>query len=88
MPRLHLLNKSPDHPRFVRCLACVGADDTLVLMENAVLAMAGDQVPKAIRTLALAEDLGARGLASGAVASISMAQLVALTETHETVISW
>lgn len=91
MPRLHLLNKAPDHARFGRCLASIASDDTLVLMENAVLAVTGDHGLPAARTVALAEDLEARGLATGAdtaVGAISIEQLVALTETHTTVISW
>ncbi len=91
MPRLHLLNKAPDHARFRRCLASIGAGDTLVLMENAVLAVAGDHALPATGVAALADDLAARGLTDdtdGAVTAISVEELVALTETHTTVISW
>lgn len=91
MPKLHLLNKAPDHARFSRCLASIASDDTLVLMENAVLGVAGDHTLPSAGVVALAEDMAARGIAAevnGAVSAITIEQLVALTETHTTVISW
>lgn len=91
MPRLHLLNKAPDHPRFQRCLASIGAEDTLVLLENGVLAVSLDQALPGATPMALAADLSARGLTQAAadrVSPISMEQLVALTEGPATIISW
>lgn len=38
-PTLHILNKSPSHPRFATCLAALHEGDTLALAENAVLAV-------------------------------------------------
>ncbi|MDX1634344.1 MAG: sulfurtransferase complex subunit TusB [Marinobacter sp.] len=91
MTRLHLINKAPDHPRFGRCLASLCAGDSLVLMENAVLAVAGDHGLPAENVMALADDLEARGLAGadhGTVTAIAMPELVALTETHASIINW
>lgn len=41
-PRLHVLNKAPDHTRCGRCLETLEAGDVLVLMESGVLALTAD----------------------------------------------
>lgn len=90
MATLHLLNKPPEHSRFQRCLEAVGTDDTLVLIEAAVTAVALDR-PWPDRTLALASDLSARGLVSelpDSIESVDAAGLVELTAETASIISW
>lgn len=87
---LHILNKSPDHPRFSACLAAISVDDVLVLTENAVLVCADTASTRPARCHALQADLHARGLqgAPEASQSISYADLVRLTTEHSKIISW
>lgn len=87
---LHILNKAPGHPRFATCLSSLSDQDTLVLTENAVLALADAHSVVPEHTVALEADLEARGI-SGMVTGaqkISPAQLVGLTEHHSRIISW
>lgn len=50
---LHILNKSPDHPRATQCLASLASNDALLLTENGVLLMATSKLPEHARVLAL-----------------------------------
>ncbi|WP_166268256.1 sulfurtransferase complex subunit TusB [Marinobacter caseinilyticus] len=92
MYTLHLLNKSPDHPRFEACLAAVSADDVLVLTENAVLGLACVNETLPLKSYALESDVKARALQDAVAASgaktIDSATLVALTETTHRIMSW
>lgn len=87
---LHILNKAPGHPRFFACLAALSDQDTLVLIEDAVLALPDTDTALPERTVALEPDLDARGLsgAAGTDQTISHQQLVQLTEQHPRIISW
>lgn len=87
---LHILNKTPEHPRFRECLGMLGPDDALALSENGVLALAGGQPFGLERVYALRTDLSARGLsATGAtVQPIDYPDLVELTLEAKRVISW
>ncbi|KPQ30134.1 MAG: protein of unknown function involved in oxidation of intracellular sulfur [Marinobacter excellens HL-55] len=87
---LHILNKAPGHPRFVACLAAMSNQDTLILIENAVLALPDTDTVLPRQTLALEPDLEARGLSGTAEPGqqISHQQLVQLTEQHPRIISW
>lgn len=90
MTTLHLLNKPPEHSRFQRCLDAVGTDDTLVLIEAAVTAVTLDR-PWPLRTLALTQDLAARGLARAVptdIEPVDTVGLVALTAANASIISW
>jgi tRNA 2-thiouridine synthesizing protein B len=88
-PTLHILNKAPKHPRFAACLGTLGAEDVLVLSENAVLGLADQQSRLPDGCLALEADLAARGLnESFQKQAISYADLVKLTEQHSRIISW
>ncbi|WP_372965124.1 sulfurtransferase complex subunit TusB [Marinobacter sp.] len=85
---LHILNKAPEHPRFAACLEALSPSDTLVLIENAVLACAS--VPLPDQSLALTADIKARGLTASCegIQTIGYGDLVQLTETHTKIISW
>lgn len=89
---LHILNKSPDHPRFQRCLAALGPDDALILIENGVLAMTtgGQLATVSGRIYALTPDLEARGLAveDSTTAPVDYEGMVRLTTEAGQVISW
>lgn len=87
---LHILNKTPGHPRFLTCLATLSDKDALVLAENGVLALSDTYTPLPQHTVALTDDVEARGL-SGTASSdqlISYSQLVTLTEQYSRIISW
>ncbi|GGC71920.1 sulfurtransferase complex subunit TusB [Marinobacter halophilus] len=87
---LHILNKAPDHPRFMTCLSSLSDQDTLVLIENAVLALSDADTALPRHTVALEADTEARGLSATVTGAqqISHAQLVELTEHHSRIISW
>ncbi|MDX1754996.1 MAG: sulfurtransferase complex subunit TusB [Marinobacter sp.] len=89
MMTLHILNKSPGHPRFGRCLDAVGESDQLLLIENAVLALSVDDIALPGRVIALASDLEARGVSGHReVELIHYDDMVALTAAADRIISW
>ena len=65
MPQLHILNKAPGHPRFSACLAALQPGDSLLLIEDGVLACADARTrwPEQVQLMALEADLEARGIA-------------------------
>lgn len=87
---LHILNKSPDHPRFARCLSMAGPDDAILLIENGVLGLASAAGTGSVRLLALAPDMAARGLTDGSnpVQILDYDGMVELTTRAQQVISW
>ncbi|MDX5327827.1 MULTISPECIES: sulfurtransferase complex subunit TusB [Marinobacter] len=86
---LHILNKSPSHPRFATCLAALHEGDTLALAENAVLAVTDSTAGLPRNCVALGADLEARGLAGNPnVQIISYGDLVRLTAEHSRTVSW
>ncbi len=87
---LHILNKAPGHPRFIACLSALSGQDSLVLIEDAVLALPDTDTALPEHTVALELDLDARGLSGAAKTDqkISHQQLVQLTEQHPRIISW
>ena len=44
---LHILNKSPDHPRAAKCLEMVSEEDGLLLIGGGVLFLAAAKLPNA-----------------------------------------
>lgn len=92
MQTLHILNKSPDHPRFRACLEAVLVDDALVLTENAVLGLTMAQTALPPSLYAITTDIDARGLQglleASSAQSIDYPALVALTEAAQRIISW
>lgn len=87
---LHILNKTPDHPRFSECLGMSSSDDALLLTENGVLALT---VPHALanRTVyALDSDLKARGVdaAQSEVSTLDYRGMVDLSLKAQRVICW
>ncbi|MDC0661831.1 sulfurtransferase complex subunit TusB [Marinobacter sp. SS21] len=89
MMTLHILNKSPEHPRFRLCLEAVGDADQLLLIENAVLALSVEGIKLPGRIMALASDLDARGVSvDGSVDAIHYDGMVALAAAADRVISW
>ncbi|MBI42750.1 sulfurtransferase complex subunit TusB [Marinobacter lutaoensis] len=88
---LHIVNKAPDHPRFRRCLAMLAPGDTLLLIEDAVLATGLKALAADVPCLALAPDLRARGLEVSTgqrIETTDYAGMVALTAKARRVISW
>ncbi len=90
MSTLHILNKFPDHPRFRACLEAIAEGDTLLLIENGVLATltAAGELPATTHTLAA--DLAASGIrpAEGDTRVVDYPGMVRLTTTHSHIISW
>ncbi|EMP55462.1 hypothetical protein MSNKSG1_06313 [Marinobacter santoriniensis NKSG1] len=89
---LHILNKSPDHPRFQRCLTALGPEDALMLIENGVLATttAGRLATVSGQIYALSPDLEARGLQvdDSTFVPVDYEGMVRLTTEAGQVISW
>jgi len=87
---LHILNKSPEHPRFARCLSVAGPDDAVLLIENGVLGLGAAIASAPGKLLALAPDMTARGMndGSGSVETIDYDGMVELTTRAQQVISW
>ncbi|WP_083260285.1 sulfurtransferase complex subunit TusB [Marinobacter sp. X15-166B] len=90
MTTLHILNKSPDHPRFALCLAAVTGEDQLLLTENAVLALADTTLTLPARVAALAADMDARGLTGNGLSryGVGFDHMVRLTTQASRIISW
>lgn len=93
---LHILNKAPANARADDMLAVVGESDEVVLIEQAVQACLSPHWPGfercRRRLYLLEEDLASRGLLeaarSGAVPTIDMEGLVALSERHTRSVTW
>lgn len=90
MESLHLINKAPEHPRFALALGTAASGDPVVLMADAVLALARPE-PLPANLHVLEADALARGLAPELIArarAIGYPELVALTESTSRIISW
>jgi tRNA 2-thiouridine synthesizing protein B len=88
---LHILNKSPDHPRAARCLEMVSEDDGLLLIGGGVLFLATGNLPGTGRVFALSPDTDARGvgkLTGSSVSAVDFAEMVELSLEANRVISW
>ncbi|MGF2734886.1 sulfurtransferase complex subunit TusB [Marinobacter sp. DUT-1] len=87
---LHILNKSPEHPRFARCLSIAGPDDAVLLIENGVLGFGAASASASGKLFALEPDMDARGMGdqSGTVETINYDGMVELTARAKQVISW
>lgn len=87
---LHILNKPPEHSRYRLCLAALGPQDMILLIENGVLALARPLEFDVRQCLALAPDLEARGLADRIEKgrSLSYHGMVELAASAKNVISW
>lgn len=87
---LHIINKSPEHARFQHCLASVQQGDTLLLIEDAVLALLDreKQLPEA--SYGLEADAKARAVANRVPAEqlVDYAGFVQLTVNHSRIINW
>ena len=94
MPCLHILNKAPGEPRFEACLSDLAGGDTLLLIENAVIAVADSAAewPEDVELKVLRDDLEARGLTDRAVSigwpCIGYSDFVTLTTETEKVVCW
>lgn len=91
-PRLHMLNKPPAHHRFPDCLNALAAGDTLLLIEDAVLAAIIPNLRLPEGTRACIADLQARGLTGQPLADgVVLADyddIAILTAEHRLSISW
>ncbi|MBJ6137804.1 sulfurtransferase complex subunit TusB [Marinobacter litoralis] len=89
-PTLHILNKTPEHPRYELCMQALLPSDTLVLIENGVLSIAGAQLNAPCKLYGLKADIAARALDTlyDSSNTVDFEGLVQLTQKHEKVISW
>lgn len=87
---LHITNKAPDHPRFRHCLNALKEGDRLILMEDAVLALADQQLTLPDASYALSADAQARAVANRVPAQqlIDYNSFVQLTATYSRIINW
>ncbi|WP_273203553.1 sulfurtransferase complex subunit TusB [Marinobacter subterrani] len=87
---LHILNKSPGHPRAAQCLALLSEGDALLLIENGVLLLSAESRPSVCRVFALSADVAARGLGNtaGNETRVAFSDMVALSLQARKVISW
>lgn len=87
---LHMINKAPDHPRFLQCLQALAAADTLLLTESAVLALADSAFAPPCPWFALATDVEARGLTATASQQrlLDTPGWVQMTVDHEQMMNW
>lgn len=87
---LHILNKSPDHPRTIRCFEMLAENDGLLLTENGVLLLATGNLPGVSKVFALVPDAKARGLGhlEGNVGYVDFPEMVALSLQAQRIISW
>jgi len=87
---LHILNKSPEHPRAAQCLAALSGADTLLLIENGTLLLATADLPTICRVFALSPDVVGRGLqdAAGEATVVGFDDMVSLSLQAQRVISW
>lgn len=88
---LHILNKAPGHPRATACLSALRSDDSLLLTENAVLALPALEGYNLVAPVyALTSDAMARGLGPHAETAtlVDYPAMVDLTVRAQHVISW
>jgi len=87
---LHILNKSPDHPRAAKCLEMVSEEDGLLLIGGGVLFLAAAKLPDAGKLFALSPDADARGLGhlTGNASAVDFNGMVTLSLQAQRVISW
>jgi len=87
---LHILNKSPDHPRAAQCLAMMSPEDGLLLTGNGVLFLSTRDLPATGNVFALSPDVDARGLGhlAGDASALDFADMVRLSLQAQRVISW
>ncbi|WP_256582329.1 sulfurtransferase complex subunit TusB [Pseudomonas sp. MYb185] len=98
---LHILRHSPhSESRFASCLRAVNANQSLLLIEDAVYGLlpgtstrnALEYLPASVNLYAMEADLQARGLAlddlSSRIRVVNYAMMVALCAEHAKVVSW
>ena len=88
---LHILNKSPDHPRAARCLDMFSEEDGLLLIGGGVLFLATGKLPVSGKVYALSADVDARGLGEltgSNTTTVDFAEMVELSLQAQRVISW
>lgn len=90
MHTLHIVSKSPGHPRFRECLAMVDTNDVVLLTGNGVAALADTSIEVPSPLYALQDDIQARALTpdSARCRVIGFDEMVALTIQAQRVISW
>ncbi|BBL70471.1 sulfurtransferase complex subunit TusB [Methylogaea oryzae] len=97
MAVLHIVNRSPmAAPALRQCLARLGEDDSLLLIEDGVYAVAAQGEAAALlagrRVYALEADLAARGLDQAerlaGVETVDYAGFVRMAAEHAQVLSW
>jgi tRNA 2-thiouridine synthesizing protein B len=87
---LHIINKAPEHARFRHCLASVQQGDTLLLVEDAVLALLDRERQLPGASYGLETDANARAVANRVPAEqlVDYAGFVQLTVNHSRIINW
>lgn len=89
MASLHLFSAG-DLSVWAHCKASLQPGDTLLLWQEAVYRQTeiAAALPVGVTLKLLADDLQARGLAVTAETGVDYSGMVALTESHQPVISW
>ena len=87
---LHIINKAPEHARFRHCLASVQQGDTLLLIEDAVLALLDRERQLPGASYGLETDANARAVANRVPGEqlVDYAGFVQLTVNHSRIINW
>ncbi|RKR79006.1 sulfurtransferase complex subunit TusB [Marinobacter nauticus] len=87
---LHIINKAPEHARFRHCLASVQQGDTLLLIEDAVLALLDRERQLPGASYGLEADANARAVANRVPSEqlVDYAGFVQLTVNHSRIINW
>jgi len=87
---LHIINKAPEHARFRHCLASVQQGDTLLLIEDAVLALLDRERQLPGASYGLETDANARAVANRVPAEqlVDYVGFVQLTVNHSRIINW
>ena len=93
---LHIVNQSPfSHHALHNCLKLMGSNDSLLLIEDAVLLISSPNymstIPDRVRCYALLSDIEARGMQSKSntrVETIDFEGFVDLVAHHDKTMSW
>lgn len=90
MHTLHIVSKSPTHPRFRECLGMVSPEDAVFLTGNGVVALSDSRVSLPLNLYALSDDMAARAVeqTSHPCTPIGFDTMVDMTLQAQRIISW
>lgn len=92
MHTLHIVSKSPGHPRFRECLGIASDQDAVLLTGNGVVALLDSSIHLPAQVYALQDDMQARALDTDGgphkCSAIGFDTMVELSIQAQRVISW